>query len=196
MNPSYGYGLNSSLGSLEGGGGWELLGTMLAYFDSPLPILLLSKVYIWGRADVGCVAMHTQITHGSASPLPQICTSSFWHGLRHSHTCPWGIWFGLQFLRNRSWFSLRPWLSSTSYEECGLCNLRCFQSNFRCTSHSVSYTKFSLIFFISGCWAPLTMSNRISGNLSFTDMYLDYHSQNRGGRGGSVPHSASTLGKS
>lgn len=147
MNPSYGNGLNSSSGNLKGG--WvSVTGDDAGLF---LTHHLLSYHYpkstFWGRGDVGSVAVHIQITHGSASALKQICTSSLWHGLCHSHTCPWGIWFGLQFLRNCSRFSLRPWLSSTSYEECGLCSLRCFQVNFRCTSHSVSYTKFSLMFF-------------------------------------------------
>lgn len=50
-------------------------------------------------------------------------------------------------------------------------------------SHSVSYIEFSLIFFLFlAAECHQTMTNRVSGNLVFTDECLDYHSQNGGDR--------------
>lgn len=73
-----GCGLSSPFGNLKGS--WvRVPGDDAGVFFFFTPILLLSKVYILGESP--CVAMLTQVTHGSASVLKQICMASLWPGL-------------------------------------------------------------------------------------------------------------------
>lgn len=103
----------------------------------------------------------------------------------------------LQLPRNRSWFSPGPvtqqrWLWAMWSLQPSLLPNR-FQVHVTlCQLHTI----FSDFFSFLAAEHRQTMTNRISGNLLFADVCLDYHSPNRGGRGGSVPHSTATWGKS
>lgn len=159
-----------------------------------LPRCLLSYHYpkptIWGRGNGGCVATHTQITRSrSARHLSDMDFVT----VTPAHEA---------FDLNCN-FSETAAGSVSGHDSAALVTRNVVSAAFAASKlisgarHTLSATQNFLWFFsFLAAEHHQTMTNRVSGNLLFTDVYLDFHSQNRGGRGGSVPHSSATLGKS
>lgn len=129
-------------------GGWESRGTMPAccWLTPSYPVAFPSLHLGEGRCGL-CSSTCIDNSWICICTQADVRVSSLTRVLSQSHLPARRLIEICNFPETAAGSAPAPWLSSAGCEQCGLCSLRCFQIDFRCTSHSVSYIQFSLIFF-------------------------------------------------